>query len=156
MTTNPVSVVSLHPDPARPLDLDLKHILSALGPFISEWTWCVMSLDWLGDQSSEDLCRAVERAGQAGLWMSAQGLVDSANKVYQTMEGEFLAFPERIDPGTLSSDDLNLRCFPSNRADLAIVAIDGQFFEVYTKNSKWLTSLLDMRGVRREDPSLYF
>jgi hypothetical protein len=156
MNSATVSIVSLWPDPDRRLDLDLKHIVSALRPFWAEWRWCVKNLDWLGDQSSEDICKAVERAGQIGLWMSSEELVDNANKVYQTIEGQFLAFPTGTDPRTLSSVDLNLREFPSNRAQLVIAAIDGWFFNVYAKDATFLMPFRNMKGVRQEDPNVHF
>lgn len=156
MNTTTVSIVSVRPDPDRRLDLDLKHILSALAPFLSEWMWCIRNLDWLGDQGSEDLCLAVETAGRKGLWMSSQDLVDIANRVYQTIEGEFVAFAKCIDAETISSDDLALGCFPRNEAQLAIVAIDGGFFEVYAKDATFLMPFQGMRSTQQEDPSKYF
>ena len=61
MQTHELSIISIHPDPARPLDLDLRHILSGLGKRLGKWVWNVRDLDWLGEDG-ETLCRAVEAA----------------------------------------------------------------------------------------------
>jgi hypothetical protein len=155
MKTQNVSIVSIHPDPAQPLAFDIKDVLDAFGPCLERWVWCVRNLDWLGEDS-EALCQQVEAAGSAGLWMTSQELLSHARKVYQTIEGEFLAFPREVDPKTVTAQELNLRCFPASRAELAIVAVDGGFFEVYAKDPDVLSRLRLFGDVRDEDPSEYF
>jgi hypothetical protein len=155
MKTQNISIVSIHPDPAQPLALDIKHILEAFGPYLDRWVWCVRNLDWLGDDA-EALCQRVETAGSAGLWMTSQELLGHARNVYQTIEGELLAFPYETDPKTVTARELNLRCFPASRAELAIVAVDGGFFEAYAKDPDAMSRLRRFGDVRDEDPTKYF
>jgi hypothetical protein len=155
MKTQTISVVSIHPDPARPLAFDVKDILATLGPYLPRWIWCVRNLDWLGE-GGEIVCRNVETAGAAGLWMTSQELLAQAHKVYQTLEGEFLAFPRDVDPKEITAEELNLRAFPASRAELALVAVDGGLFDVYAKDSDLPASLKGFRDVRQENPEAYF
>jgi hypothetical protein len=155
MRTQDIAIVSIHPDPAQPLALDLKEVLGALKPYCERWIWCVRNLDWLGE-NSEAVCQRVEAAGLGGLWMSSQDLLGHARGIYQTIEGEFLAFPREIDLGTVSADEVNLGAFPESRAELAIVAVDGGYFEVYAKDPKLLTALKQFKDVRDENPGAYF
>ena len=149
MITQNVSIVSIHPDPVQPLELDIKHILSALGPAMQGWIWCVRNLEWLGE-NAEAFNRRVDAAGAAGLWVPAQELLDAARGVYQTIEGEFQAFPHEVDP------EETLALFPASQAELAIVAVDGGFFEVYAKDPEVLARLRNFKDVRNEDPRVYF
>jgi hypothetical protein len=155
MKTQNVSIVSIHPDPARPLELDLQHILAALAPHSSRWKWCIRNLDWLGEKA-EAVCRRVEAAGPAGVWMNSEELLNEARQVYQTIEGEFLAFPSDVDPEEISIHDEALNAFPGSQAELAIAAVDGGFFEVYAKDADVLASVRKFKDVRDEDPSRYF
>jgi hypothetical protein len=155
MKTQNVSIVSIHPDPARPLALDLKDLLIALKPDWNQWIWCVRNLDWLG-ADSELVCRDVEAAGPAGLWLTSEELYSHASGVYQTIEGDFLAFPREVDPIAVNGAELDLGAFPVSRAELAIVAVDGSFFDAYAKDSEVLAVLRQFGSVRDENPSLYF
>lgn len=155
MQTQNVSIVSVHPDPAQPLAFDLKDLLAALTPYLGRWIWCLRNLDWLG-QDGEVLCKKVEAAGPAGFWIPSQDLLKQAGKIYQTIEGEFLAFPSGVDVRTIDAAELSLRSFPWNRAEIAIVAVDGGFFEVFAKDPVRLTALRCFKDVRDEDPSGYF
>lgn len=155
MRTQNVSIVSIRPDRANPLSLDLKDILSCLGRQLDRWIWCVRHLDWLGPDA-ENFCRRVEAAGAAGLWLSSDDLLRQAREVYQTVEGEFMAFPRDIDRQTVEEAELDLRSFPQNRAELAIVAVDGGLFEVYAKDTDFLAAMKQLSGVRDEDPGVYF
>jgi hypothetical protein len=155
MKTQNVSIVSIHPDSAQPLALDLKDVLLALKPCWPLWIWCVRYVDWLGE-GSEAFSRDVEEAGSAGLWLTSQELYCHASGIYQTIEGEFIAFPCEVDPSAITANELNLRTFPTSRVELAIVAVDGRFFDVYAKDPEQLAALRRLGDVRDEDPSLYF
>ncbi len=96
MKTHEIVVVSLRPDPSNPLGLDLKHIIAALGRKLADWVWCVKNLDWLG-KDGEAFCQAVEAADPGGFWIDSQDLVRRIQSIYQTIDGEFLAFPKSID-----------------------------------------------------------
>src|SRR5438094_229702 len=134
MQTQELSVISIHPDPARPLDLDLKHILSGLGERLESWVWCITDLDWLGEDG-EMLCRAVEAAGPGGLWLDSQELIQHVQGIYQTIEGSFLAFPTSLDRRIIDESDRDLASFPLSKAEFAIVAVDGCYFDVYSKDA---------------------
>jgi hypothetical protein len=156
MISSTITIMSLRPAIDGPLEFDLKHILHALRPFLSEWVWCIQKVDWLGDDISEDVCQKVAGTGANGLWISSDALLEIVNKVYQTIEGVFLAFPIATDPGTLPLKDIELKYFPTSPASLAIVAIDGSFFEVYTKDAKHIGALQIFEGIQYENPNLYF
>lgn len=155
MKTENVSIVSIRPDPSRPLGLDVKDILTALHAQMPHWRWCVRNLDWLGE-NADTLCRIVEQAGPGGHWMDSQDLQDQACRVYQTIEGEFLAFPLDVEPSAVTHAEMQLSAFPESRAELAIVAVDGGFFEVYTKDADIVALLRQFRDVRDEDAKMYF
>jgi hypothetical protein len=156
MKTQEVNVVSLHPDPSNPLGLDLKHILSSLDRKLVDWVWCVKNLDWLGE-NGESLCEAVEAAGSEGFWIDSQDLVKEVRGIYQTIEGEFVAFPRSIDRRDLEAIDLDLASFPASRAVVAVVAVDGCCFDVYSKDSETLKMLQDrFPDAKHENPDLYF
>ncbi|HEV3121499.1 MAG TPA: hypothetical protein VGY53_06335 [Isosphaeraceae bacterium] len=152
MKTQELAVLSLRPDPSHPLGLDLKHILAALQRDIPDWVWCVKNLDWLGE-NGESLCNAVQAAGPGGFWFDSQDLVKVVKGIYQTVEGEFIAFPRSIDRRALGPQDLSLSSFPSSRAVAAIVAVDGCYFDVYSKDSQATSRLHEtFPGATVEDP----
>jgi hypothetical protein len=154
--THELTILSLRPDPSDPLGLDLKHVLSAFGREIADWVWCVKDLDWLGE-NAESLCQAVEAAGPGGVWVDSQDLHREANGIYQTIEGEFIAFSRSIDRQGLGPFDLSLSSFPESRAVIAIVAVDGCYFDVYSKDPETTRRLRERFPTARvEDPKLYF
>jgi hypothetical protein len=156
MKTQEVTVLSLRPDPTDPLGLDLKHILSAFARKLVDWVWCVKNLDWLGE-NGEPFCQAVEAAGPGRFWIVSQDLVNEVNGIYQTIEGEFMSFPKSMDRRDLGPLDLGLSSFPASRAVVAIVAVDGCYFDIYSKDSE-ATSMVHERllDVTVENPELYF
>jgi Protein of unknown function (DUF2691) len=154
MKTQNIAVVSIHPDSSLPLGIDVKDILTALVPFLPQWTWCVRNLDWLGE-NADAACQAVEAAPN-GLWMSSQELLAHASKIYQTIDGEFVAFPRNVEPKDVNPPELRLAAFPESRAELAIVAVDGSYFEVYAKDPDIAASLRGLGNVRDENPDQYF
>ena len=137
-----LAVVSIHPDPSHPLGLDLKDILAVLGNRLNDWVWCVKNLDWLGEES-ESLCEAVEAAGPDGVWIDSRALLEAARGIYQTIEGRFLAFPRSIEKESLEASDYSLIAFPASPAALAIVAVDGGCFDVYSKDPETTQNLHD-------------
>ena len=156
MKTQELTVLSLRPDPTDPLGLDLKHILSAFGSKLADWVWRVKNLDWLGNDG-EPLCQAVEAAGPGGYWIDSRELVKEVNGIYQTIEGEFTAFPKSMDRANLGPLDLELSSFPESRAVVAIVAVDGCYFDIYSKNPD-ATNMVHERFPEAtvENPEVYF
>lgn len=156
MRTRELAVVSIHPEPADPLGVDLKQILSALGVEAGDWVWCVSDLDCLG-VGAEEFCLAVSTAGACGYWIGADDLQRRAQGIVQTIEGQFLAFPKSLDRTAISAKDLDLWNFPSSQAELAIIAIDGCYFDVYSKDTA-IVAMLRRRfaDARIEDPSNFF
>jgi hypothetical protein len=156
MRTRELAVVSIHPDRSEPLGVDLKHILAALEGSLGAWVWCVKNLDWLGEDG-ESLCQAVEAAGPDGLWIDSNELREYVGRIYQTIEGEFLAFPKSIDRQRLDGNDVDLSSFPTSKAVVAIVAVDGCYFDVYSKDPGVTASLVEgLQNVRLENPDQYF
>jgi len=155
MKTRELGVLSFHPDPSEPLGLDLKHILSALEGKLGDWVWSVKTLDWLGNEA-EAFCEAVEAAGPGGLWIDSHDLVAVVSGIYQTIEGEFFAFPRSIDRREVGTIDLDLSSFPASKAVIAIIAVDGCYFDIYSKDPE-VTSLLEkLPNARSESPERYF
>jgi hypothetical protein len=154
LKTQNVAIVSIHPDPAAPLAIEVKDILAALAPHLPHWIWCVRKLDWLGE-NADAVCQMVEAAPN-GLWMTSQELLAHTRKIYQTIDGEFLAFPRKIEPNEVAPDEIGLAGFPESRAELAIVAVDGSYFEVYAKDAGIAASLRALKNVREENSDRYF
>jgi hypothetical protein len=155
MQTRELGVISIRPDPSQPLGMDLKHILAVLEGKLGSWVWCVKNLDWLGNQA-EAFCDAVEAAGPQGLWIDSHDLVARASGVYQTIEGEFFAFPRSIDRQAVQPTDLDLSSFPTSRALAVIVAVDGCYFDVYSKDPEVTALLETLPNARSESPDHYF
>jgi hypothetical protein len=54
-------------------------------------------------------------------------------------------------------EDVNLGLFPTSKAELAIVAVDSSFFEIYAKDPQLVTALQHhFKEVRLQDPASYF
>jgi hypothetical protein len=155
MKTQNISIVSVHPDPANALSLDIKDILTALAPELPRWTWCVRNLDWLG-KDADALCLRAENAGPQGYWISSEELLGYARNVYQTIEGQFLAFPKDVGPMNVPLEQLQISAFADSAAELGIVAVDGGFFDVYAKDAANLSLLRQLGDVREEDTKMYF
>lgn len=156
MELSKLCVVSIHPDTQHPLDVDLKGILSAVGDRLAEWIWCVRDLDWLGNDASEQFAQQVGVAGRKGLWSSSQELLAQAENVYQTIEGQFVAFPREVDKSSLSEGDSQLDSFPTSLAVFAVAAIDGSYFDVYAKDQSLIKRFTRFTDVRSENPASYF
>jgi hypothetical protein len=156
MRMQELAVVSIHPDRSNPLGLDLKHILSALEKTREDCVWCVKNLDWLGE-NGESLCEAVEAAGPEGMWIDSKDLARTVSGIYQTIEGEFLAFPASINRQDIGALELELSSFPGSRAIVAVVAVDGCYFDVYSKDPE-TTRLLHAKfpDAKDENPDRYF
>ncbi len=106
---------------------------------------------------TESRCKAVEAAGPGGFWIDSHDLVKEVKGIYQTVEGEFIAFHQSIDQRELGPIDLSLSSFPGSRAVVAIVAVDGCYFDVYSKDSEATSKLLEkFPGATVENPELYF
>jgi hypothetical protein len=155
MQTRELGVVSIHPDPSQPLGVDIKDILSALERKLEGWVWCVKNLDWLGNDG-EAVCEAVEAAGPGGLWLESREFIEESREIYQTIEGEFFAFPRSIDRQDVRASDLDLSSFPTSRAVVAIVAVDGCYFDVYSNEHEVTCLLATLPNARSERPEDYF
>jgi hypothetical protein len=150
-----IQVLSIHDMKDMQLAVDLKDILRVLTGCLTRWTWCITSLDCQGGQC-DAVCRAVESASP-GLWMSSEDLVKFARSVHQVIEGTFIAFPNNIDTESIESSDLDLGEFPLHRAELAVVVVDGSWFDVFTKDPE-IADLLrrSFDDVRDENPGNFF
>ena len=151
-----VAVISIRRDAGRPLGLDVKDILAALGPRLDGWLWCVKGLDWLGGDAAEALCRKVDAARPGGVWLASAELRRFAQDVYQTIDGEFYAFPRATDIRAVDPHELHPAAFPSSAAELAILAVDGSYFDVLAKDPQNQEPLRHLPGARDEDPGKYF
>lgn len=155
MQLRELEVTSIRPGPGDGPGIDLKHILSALAPKLGGWSWCVRHLEWLG-ADDEPFCQAVEAAGPGGYWLDSESLVQRASGIYQTIEGDFLAFPAEFGPADVGPSDQDASSFAEGRAIVKIVATDGCYFDVFSKDRE-VSGLLHaaLPDVRDEDPSLY-
>jgi hypothetical protein len=136
--------------------LDLKDVLAALQPRLNDWVWCVRGLDWLGGERAEALCRQVEIARPGGLWLPSDELLSITQNVWQTIDGQFYAFPRTLNLRDFDTRDLHPATFPTTSAELAILAIDGSLFEVFAKDPHDLERVRLLAGVRDENVANYF
>src|SRR5205823_4888644 len=104
-------------------------------------------------EDGETFCRAVEAAGPEGLWQTSDELLRRAQGIYQTIEGSFLAFSRSLDRHTIDGSDLELASFPSSKAEFAIVAVDGCYFDVYSKDAVVTHDLLDRFPNAQSEPT---
>jgi len=157
MPKSAVQVFSIHDHQESLLAFDLKDVLQALNGQFALAAWCITVLECVGGERCEEACQAVEKSEGAGVWLSWDELVKLANQIDQTIEGEFLAFPREIEKASVTGQDLDLGHFPTSKAELAILAVDSSYFEVYAKNPEVLAALRHcFRDVRLEDPSPFF
>lgn len=134
---------------------DLRDILACLGRPIDHWSWCLFRLDAIGPTAA-DICRRIESAGETGLWLTTEQLRHEALGIDQTIEGEFVAFPDSVEPTNVAPEEWSWLNFPSSRAELAIVAIDGTTFDILAKNSRMLTEIRRHWPVIDQPISNYF
>ena len=67
------------------------------------------------------------------------------------------AFPKTIDRRELEPGDLDLSSFPASKAVIAIVAVDGCYFDVYSKDFEATKRLHEsFPDATAENPDLYF
>lgn len=130
------TVVSIH-DHELPEKraFDLQDILRALGQRGLGWNWCVL-YDFEAYGPGEDLrerTQAIWQARPGGLWLSGPELVEFAQGIHQTIDGEFQAFPACLDPQSIPLGELRTS-FPGSRAQLVIRITDSAIFEVYAKH----------------------
>jgi hypothetical protein len=147
---NSVQIHSIRDRNGGLLAFDLRDILKALAPLLDRWTWHVGDLEIVSDGPMTE---------PDGEWLSSRELTDFANAIVQTIDGTFIAYPK--EQGTRSApvgdlDEIKI-AFPTNSAELMILAIDSNHFEVYAKDPR-VTELLRRRfkDVREEDPKVYF
>jgi len=148
-----VYVLSIRDSTEGVLRVDLKDILHALRSYIGRWTWCVRGLDAAG----EDLGEFCDLTEKAPVWLSSQELLALSQRIEQTIEGAFLAFPERLSEVDLDESELELGRFPESRSELVIVAVDSSCFDVYTKDLDCADVIRQsFKDVRSHDPQLVF
>jgi hypothetical protein len=155
MANPKVAVLTIYPAwQEGELGLDLRDLLTALKPRLEDWVWCVSRLDWLGeDEDAETFCMATDAASADGVWMSSKELVHRAGKVYQTIEGTFLAYPKRAAPLEINCAGAAAdRAWAVDEPVLSIEAIDGTLFEVCARDASLLDLLRDLPGARDEAP----
>jgi len=156
MSEQIVRVVTIHDLKNHVLALDLKDVLDTLRGSIDAWAWHVDDLECTGARSRE-VCDAIRRAEGRGIWLSSAELVDLANSIDQTIDGQFLAFAVDGGPPNLTQTDLDLAFFSENNCKLGIRVVDSSFIEVYLKDEQHLKALKGrFRDVREPDLSLYF
>ncbi len=152
MPTPTVAVLSLRPlDPTRPDAPDLRDILQALGPRLGDWGWCVKHLDWLGDAAADEFSQRVEAARPGGVWLPSEMLQQYARNVWQTIDGDFYAFPQTVDPGSVNTRNLDAMSFATLPWELAIRAVDGTWFDILAKDPDDLSRVRHLAGARVED-----
>src|SRR5947207_746590 len=100
-----VQVATIHDHRGSVLALDLKDVLQVLGEDPRVWAWCITLLECTGGEYCAEICRAVENAGESGVWISGHELLQLANDIQQTIEGEWIAFPKEIDRTEITMDD---------------------------------------------------
>lgn len=151
MQDEQVRIVSIHDRVGLALAFDLKDILHPLSPKIDKFRWWVNIVDCVPAES----CQKV--AHEQGTWLSSKELTSCVSAIDQTIDAVLLGFPADVDPREVSCEELELGSFPHSRAELAIVAVDSSFFEVYCKRSD-IIGLLKKRfkDVREERAESHF
>jgi hypothetical protein len=153
MAKRNVYVLTIHDSAEGVLRVDLKDVLHALRSHVPQWTWCVRGLDAVG----EDLGEFCDLTEKAPVWLSAEELLALAQRIEQTIEGEFLAFPRELSEIDLDESELELGRFPESRAELAITAVDSSCFDVYAKDLDCVNAIRQsFKDIRTQDPQLVF
>jgi len=148
-----VYVLSVHDSADGGLSVDLKDLLQALRGFLSRWTWCIRDLDAAG----EDLNGLCQATWEAPVWFSSNELLALSQRVQQTVEGVFLAFPEWLKAAELDPAELEVGRFPHSRCELAITAVDSSYFEIYAKDIGCADAIRQhFKDVRLQDPRVVF
>jgi hypothetical protein len=157
LSNSAVWVVSIHDAATQGyLSVDVKDILGCLGSSIEDYSWVITELDCTGEEA-QSLCDAVESRRGRGLVLSADELLAAAQKFKQTIDAKILGIPKRA----YSQQELDLISdlwsFPQTQAQLAILAVDSSFFEVFTKDYNQVRLLRKcFKDVREEDSQNYF
>src|SRR5881275_699330 len=108
MPPTTAQILSIHDHRGASLAFDLKDVLRAVEEYGSRWVWCMTLLDAVGGENVQAACRAVEASGDDGVWLSWQELNGLAAQIEQTIEGEWIAFPQEERGHQLVAEDLDL------------------------------------------------
>lgn len=163
MSKESVWVASIHDAASNGVQLcELKELLGALGEYRQRWVWCITELDAFGhamadNDEVEAACSSVVASNGKGLWLSWDELAMLAERIDQTIDGVFLAFPRGTDRATVQEPETALSGFPSSKAEMVIHVIDSTLVDVYAKDSSIFQQLRKrFRDVREENPRMYF
>jgi hypothetical protein len=142
----PIWIVSIHDkDPRGVLSFDLLQILRAIEQAVREYSWIIIDIDCTGEPPPTQTV------------LSFKQLVDYAQRVGQTIDGEVVGVPS----SDLVEVDLEkitrISEFPQSRARVAILAVDSSYFDVIAKDLVVITLIQQtFRDVRAVDPRDYF
>ncbi len=151
----PVWCVSIHDaHPRGYLDFDLRDVLAALGPKVTDHWWLMTDLDCIGE-AAQPLLRAVEATRGSGVVLSGDELVAAARRIFQTIDATVFAVPPALAAaGDASTRGLTSADVDYDNAPLAIVAVDSTSFDVLTRDERDVRRLrARFRDVRDEDAS---
>lgn len=141
--------------PQRYLDFDVKDVLAALGPRVHEYNWAITELWGAGDEAFR-LEMLLEQS-PGWLLLSAEELLDAAQKIAQAYDGEFVAIPDAEQDARTLRSLLDTAAFPKTEAALVIRAVDCSFIEVFTKSEADVTAFRQrFDKVVTEDMAEYF
>ena len=155
--TAPIWCVSVHDThPRGYLEFDLKDVLAALGPRVTEHWWLMTDLDCTGE-AAQPLRRAVEATQGKGLVLSGSELVAASQDIFQTIDGTVFALPPSLTAtGEAAARKISRADVLYETAPLVIVAVDSSYFDVLTRDEHDVQRLrARFRDVREQDASYY-
>jgi hypothetical protein len=132
---------------------ELKEILHAIGAeVISGLTWGVEGLDWLGPEDVTRFNDELDAAPGGRMLISGRRLLELADQVWQTIEGEFIGYGTSLDAREFLETGSPLAWFITSPAEIAIEVQDGQFFDVYLRSQTFADRLAQhFRDVGRQE-----
>lgn len=121
-------------------DFDLFDVLTRIGNFLCSYRWSVSDLDVCKNLSiSSEVSKILDLSTKDFTWISGEELYELSKSVVCTNWGAFLGF-EKTDADfhfhNKPYSEGRPACIQHPSAQIEIQAVDGGYFEVFTRVSK--------------------
>lgn len=149
--------MSVHDKVGIDRNVDIRHIVDALGQFIDGYTWAVTFLDCMGEGTDEICDRVANAAEQESVTvLTAEELRALVRAITQTVDARILGIPLGESDTEEAVQLAQSGCFLQSRAEVLIYVADNSLYAVVTKQRTHIDALrTEFSYTRDEDPSSF-